>query len=181
MSVGLRAVQLAVLMLVSGVAAASGLAGAALARDVSVRMDVLHITVTMMVYDETSTAWAEQARTDFEAMAPLVDECLQDIATRDAALAPQLAEQMRVLRDSLLGGGEFSEGILTLGYDAAQHAYFSDSAQQIELALGKFYALTADDAALEQKNPRADGAHAGDLHSGLRQPFRFLHGQFQRR
>jgi len=109
---------------------AEALSGAALARELAVGLDRLRVDATMMVYEESVSAYGDAARDGFTGMSGLAEKFRAELALRDAATAQAFAEKWQTIGDALLGGGEFSEGILTLGYDAAQHAYFGDSTQQ---------------------------------------------------
>jgi hypothetical protein len=109
---------------------AEALGGGELARELAVRLDRLRVDVTMMAYDESVTAYSDAARDGFNGMSALAEKFGGELAQRDAAAAQAFATNWKTTGDALLGGGEFSEGIITLGYDAAQHAYFGDSTQQ---------------------------------------------------
>lgn len=128
---------------------AAALSGSALAHEVSVQIDVLRVNVNMMIYDDTITTYNDAARDGMAALAPLMADCQRDVAARDATAGQTLASNWQVVQDALLGGGEFSEGILTLGYDAAQQSYFIDSVQQIALQLAGLY--PANDAPIAQQ------------------------------
>lgn len=118
-------------------------AGAALAREFAVRLDKLRIDATMMVYDESVTAYSEAARDGIAAMTSRAEKFQAELAERDAVAAQTFADNWKVAHDTLVGGGEFSEGILTLGYDAAQHAYFGDSTQQLAEQIAKAWPVDA--------------------------------------
>lgn len=132
-------------------ARAADLTGTALAREVAVELFLLRMETSMIVYDDTTDAHVKKAKVLLDAVTPQVDACVRELAGRDATASAAVKENWRIVRLSLLGGGNFGQGIFRIGYDAATHGYFDDNAQQMHAALDKAWSLTGGEATLESR------------------------------
>lgn len=140
LSCGFRCLALAAACAASGLSAAAPAGAAAAARDAAARIDLLRMDSAMMVYDETTGEYGVRARRALDELAPLLEGIARDVSAADAEAGASINEQWQLLRDSLLGGGEFAQGMLEAGYDASQHGYFGAAAQELDQRLAKLQA-----------------------------------------
>lgn len=137
-----RAWMLALAMLLPAVSAhAETASGAALARDVVVRVQQLRMEVSMMVYDETTESYRKQARTLLDEIDAPLQSAVQELNSRDAASAAAVADSWKTIRGSLVGGKDFGKGMLNTGYDAKVHGDIDTGMQTLTGNLEKAWKL----------------------------------------
>ena len=131
--------------------ASASTGGAAAARDLYVQLCQLSMEVSMMVYDETSDVYRKQARAAEAALQEPAAAVVKDLSAQDAAAGAGAAENFRVMHGSMVGGGEFGEGLLNSGYEAKPHGDYDDNLQQLLAALDKGYNFLGAGSSVETR------------------------------
>lgn len=144
MGIRIAAVRTGILMAVLSlpVAAQAADGGAALARDVVVKLRALSTEVSMVAYDETTDTYRKQARTRLDELDAPMQAAVDELKTRDAAGAAAIADSWRVMRGSLKGGREFGPGLLNTDYDAKVHGDFDTGSQTVTTTLDNAWKLS---------------------------------------